>query len=97
MLAQLEMSTIACLCARLQQPRSEPPTYPEWADGEDNAAKLRHHGYIVARGLLSNQEIEETKQQISRVISEWYKEVDSAGKTGTELEETVNMSVTRLL
>ena len=97
MLTQLEMSTTACLCARLQQPRSEPPSYPEWADGEDNAAKLRHHGYIVARGLLSNQEIEETKQQISRVISEWYKEVDSAGKTGTDLEETVNMSVTRLL
>ena len=83
----------ACICAQLKQPRLTLPSYPEWRDGEDNVDKLCRQGYVVLRGLLSSEEVEETKQQISLMISEWYEQARRAGSAGTDLQEMVNMSV----
>ena len=83
-----------CLCVHRKKPYSEPISYPLWKEGEDNAAKLRKHGYFVVRGLLTNQEVEETKTEISRVVSGWYEsQAQKVEKDGTDWEEIANRCV----
>ena len=61
-----------CLCVHRKQPYVEAPSYPLWRKGEDNAATLSKHGYFVVRGLFTNEEVEETKKEITKVVSGWY-------------------------
>lgn len=88
-----------CTCVRRKTPSTKTPSYPQWKEGEDNAAKLRKHGYFVVRGLLTNQEVEETKQEISRIVSGWYEKQaqKSGGDDGLDWEEIANRCFKRNL
>ena len=87
------MSAISssCTCVERLSPFSPSSlTYPEWRDGTDNTEGFARDGYVVVRGLLSQEEVEETKQQISTIVSEWYERLRTSGSEGSEHEEVVN-------
>ena len=80
-----------CTCVHRKTPCSDPLSYPQWKVGEDNAEKLRKYGYFVVRGLLTNQEVEETKREISKIVSGWYeRQTQSNGEEGLDWEEIAN-------
>lgn len=85
------MSESSCICCRRQQPFSGPPNYPQWEEGEDNASKLGKHGYLVVKGVLSAAEVDQTKKEISRVVSDWFSTVEQTENAGSDLQEIVNM------
>lgn len=86
-----------CLCAHRKVPYTELPSYPLWQEKEDNLAKLRKHGYFVVKGLLTNQEVEETKAEISRIVSGWYEKQQhkTQGDDGLDWEEIANRFIRR--
>ena len=73
-----------CLCVHRKQPYVEAPSYPLWRKGEDNAATLSKHGYFVVRGLLTNEEVEETKEEITKVVSGWYEKQNQKKREGDD-------------
>lgn len=87
-----KMSAISsCTCVERLSPFSPSSlTYPEWRDGTDNTEGFARDGYVIVRGLLSQEEVEETKQQISKIISDWYERFRTFGTEGLEHEEVVN-------
>ena len=90
--ANPQQITPDCLCVHRKQPYVEAPSYPFWRKDEDNAATLSKHGYFVVRGLFTNEEVEETKKEITKVVSGWYENQNQKreGDDGLDWEEIAN-------
>lgn len=80
----------ACICAKRTVPPPESWNYPEWKEGADNLAMFQKHGYFIARGLISNQEVEATKEAVSDIVQEWFAKARSSGEDGKDWEEIAN-------
>lgn len=81
--------TSACPCVNRTSPLSD-SSYPQWKKDNDNIAAFNKHGYLIVSSLLSEEEVEMTKQEISRIITEWYQRFNTIGEEGLEHEEIVN-------
>lgn len=80
----------ACPCINRTTVSPSPVEYPLWRKDQDNITAFRKHGYLVVKGLLTGEEVETTKQEISRIILEWYERFNTSGVEGVEHEEIVN-------
>lgn len=55
------------------------PTHPSWTEDqnrEDLVSVFQKHGYFIVRNLISEVEISSTKQEISLIISDWWKKLE---------------------
>ena len=68
----------------------QPRVYPEWVDGNDNVAIFSREGYMIARGILTIDEVETAKLQISGVVKQWFEKYDATGEEGDDWEEVAN-------
>lgn len=76
------MSTSNCICTEKKSPPSpESWDYPEWKDGVDNIKVFQRNGYFVVRGLISEEEIEDTKSAITGIVQKWFHQLKSKDAT----------------
>ena len=79
---QLTMTTSSCICTEKKSPPSpESWDYPEWKDGADNIKVFQRNGYFVVRGLISEEEIEDTKSAITGIVQKWFQQLKSKDAT----------------
>ena len=87
------MSKSACICLEKGPGCGPNATYSYPTPGEDGSGKelIEKHGYLVARGLISQTEVEKTRAEISSIVRDWYAEFQRTGRSdGKDWEEIVN-------
>ena len=57
---------------------------------DDLVREYQQNGFLVFRNFFSSDEVEAIKNEMSRVIDEWYVEFDKTGEEGADWEEVVN-------
>ena len=80
----------ACSCAKRTVPPPESWNYPEWKEGADNLTIFQKYGYFIVRGLISNQEVEDTKEMVSDIVQQWFAKTKSSREDGKDWEEIAN-------
>lgn len=79
-----------CICQKRAVPLLFPLDYPTLGEGEDPTQVLNKDGYFVVRGLLSNKEVEDSRDAISDICRKWYSNFVRTGKEGPDWEEVAN-------
>ena len=53
-------------------------------------ARYRSDGYLVYRGLLSSEEVADVRQNLLKIIDNWYDEFERTGFEAEDWESVVN-------
>lgn len=82
-----------CICQGKTKPgadRSGGYDYPTLVRVEDAPQLFRKYGYFVVRGLITRDEVEQIRAEISALVKKWYEEYLRKGEDGNDWEEIVN-------
>jgi len=85
-----DMAKTGCICRGKTKPFPDLPQYPTLAPDGDPVKLLHENGYFVVRGLLSQEEVEQSKVEISSIVQEWYAEFQKSGEDGKDWEVIAN-------
>lgn len=84
------MAKTACICQNRKTPLPSDFQYPTYTGVDSTESLLDEHGYFVARGLLSSEEVGQVCDAITGICSEWYENYVKTGKEGSDWEEIAN-------
>ncbi len=79
-----------CICVDSIRPPNTIRQYPEWTEGNNNVETFRKNGYMVIRGLYTDEQIVETNREISDTIKKWFEKLYRNEEEGNDWEELVN-------